>query len=246
LAPRAVLWLAVVPSTFFLSAVYPESLFMALALGAFLCALDGRWVLAGVLGACAAVTRDYGVVLLVPLGWEYLQQHRCRPSRDIAWLLLIPAAFTGWQVYLWILSGDPLAMSHAAEDWGRRLTAPWDMFRYYLSPKYWETFIVSRGAVHDDRTPLDLVATLLLGILVALSWRLQRRSLAVLATVLYLPMISTGGFVSIPRYGLEVFPIYLVLARMTARGWMLVPALVVSAVVAVVAMSWFAVGGWIA
>jgi hypothetical protein len=59
-------------------------------------------------------------------------------------------------------------------------------------------------------------------------------------------MISTGGFVAIPRYALEVFPIYLVLARLTRRGWSLALGLAISGGLALVAMGWFAVGGWLA
>ena len=46
-ARRAVLYLAVFPMALFLGAVYTESLFLALAIGAFLLAERGRWVGAG-------------------------------------------------------------------------------------------------------------------------------------------------------------------------------------------------------
>jgi Mannosyltransferase (PIG-V) len=243
-ARRAVLWLVAIPSTFFLSAVYPESLFLALALGALLLALDGRWALAAAAAAAAAVVRNYGVLLVVPLAWEYLEQRQRRIGWSFAWLALVPMAFVAWQTYFWLLSGDPFATGHAAEQWGRRLTWPWEMFRYYLSIGYWQSFVRSGGATQDDRTVVDLLSTLLLGGLVILSWRLRRRSLGILATMLYLPMISTGGFIAIPRYGLEVFPAFLVLARLTADRRVFVPVLAVSSVLALVAMGWFAIGGW--
>jgi hypothetical protein len=59
-------------------------------------------------------------------------------------------------------------------------------------------------------------------------------------------MISTGGFVAIPRYALEVFPIYLVLARLTRPRWLSATSLVVAGGLALVAMGWFAIGGWLA
>jgi hypothetical protein len=180
----------------------------------------------------------------VPLAWQYLEQHHWRLERDALWLGLIPIAFLAWQVYFWRLSGDPLAMAHASEEWGRRLTWPWEMLRYYLSPNYWMAFVRSRGASQDDRTVVDLVSTLVVGGLVVLSWRLRPRSLGVLATMLYVPMISTGGFIAIPRYGLEVFPAFVVLAQITCDRRILVPLAAVSAGLALVAMGWFAVGGW--
>jgi Mannosyltransferase (PIG-V) len=246
MARRAVLWLVAFPSTLYLSAVYPESLFLALALGGFLCALNERWALASVFVAGATLTRNYAVLLSVPLVWHYLALHRWRPRRDFAWLLLVPLTFAIWQGYYWALTGDPLAMSHASAEWGRNLTAPWDMLRYYFSVRYWTAYVQSGGTLTSDRSPIDIASVLLLGALVGLSWRLRPRSLGLLATLLYLPMISTGGFVAIPRYALEVFPIYLVLARLTRRRWLLAAGLAISSGLALVAMGWFAVGGWLA
>jgi Mannosyltransferase (PIG-V) len=245
-AGRAVLWLVAFPSTLYLSAVYPESLFLALAISGFLFALRGRWALASVLIAGATLTRNYAVLLSVPLFWHYLVQHRWRPRRDIGWLLFVPFTFAVWQAYYWALTGDPLAMPHASAEWGRNLTAPWDMLRYYFSIKYWTAYVASGGAVTSDRSPIDILSVLLLGGLVALSWRLRPRSLGLLATVLYLPMISTGGFVAVPRYALEVFPIYLVLARLARPRWLLAASLAIAGGLALVAMGWFAVGGWLA
>jgi hypothetical protein len=245
-ARRAVLWLVALPSTLFLSAVYPESVFLALALAGFLCALDERWALASVLLAGATLTRNYAILLGVPLVWHYLAQHHWRPRWNMAWLLLVPLTFAVWQAYFWALTGDPLAMPHASAEWGRNLTAPWDMLRYYFSLKYWTAYVQSGGTLTSDRSLVDIASVLLLGVLVGLSWRLRPRTFGLLATLLYIPMISTGGFVAIPRYALEVFPIYLVLARVTARPAALVTGLAVAGGLALIAMAWFATGGWLA
>ncbi len=66
-AEVAVLLLAFCPMAYFFSAVYTESLFLALSLGCLLCARSGRWALAGGLGALAALSRNSGVVLVVPV-----------------------------------------------------------------------------------------------------------------------------------------------------------------------------------
>lgn len=71
--PRlAVLATALAPMAFFLSAVYSESLYLALSVGLFWCARQGRWAWVGVLGALAAVTRSAGLVLLAPALMLYL------------------------------------------------------------------------------------------------------------------------------------------------------------------------------
>ena len=62
-ARLAVLLTAFAPMAFFFSAVYSESLYLALSVGLFWSARQGRWAWVGVLGALAGATRSAGVVL---------------------------------------------------------------------------------------------------------------------------------------------------------------------------------------
>ncbi len=71
-ARLAVLVTAFAPMAFFFSAVYSESLYLALSVGLFWCARQGRWAWVGILGALAAATRSTGVVLLLPALMLYL------------------------------------------------------------------------------------------------------------------------------------------------------------------------------
>jgi hypothetical protein len=59
-ARLAVLLTAFAPMAFFFSAVYSESLYLALSVGVFLCARQGRWAWVAVLGALAAMLYLYG------------------------------------------------------------------------------------------------------------------------------------------------------------------------------------------
>jgi hypothetical protein len=84
-ARLAVLLTAFAPMAFYFSAVYSESLYLALSVGLFLCARRGQWSTAALLGALASATRSNGVVLVVPLVLLYLygpREDRCpdRPS----------------------------------------------------------------------------------------------------------------------------------------------------------------------
>ncbi len=71
-ARLAVFLTAFAPMAFFFSAVYSESLYLALSVGVFWCARQGRWLLVGLLGALAAATRSTGVLLLLPALMLYL------------------------------------------------------------------------------------------------------------------------------------------------------------------------------
>lgn len=79
-ARLTVLLTAFAPMAFYFSAVYSESLYMALSIGLFLCARRGRWASAAMFGALAAAARSTGVVLLVPLLLLYL--YGPREDRD--------------------------------------------------------------------------------------------------------------------------------------------------------------------
>jgi hypothetical protein len=71
-ARLVVLLTAFAPMAFYFSAIYSESLYMALSVGLFLCARRGRWGTAALLGALASATRSSGVVLILPLLLLYL------------------------------------------------------------------------------------------------------------------------------------------------------------------------------
>jgi hypothetical protein len=71
-ARLAVLLTAFAPMAFYFSAIYSESLYLALSVGLFLCARRGHWTSAALLGALAAATRSTGVVLILPLLLLYL------------------------------------------------------------------------------------------------------------------------------------------------------------------------------
>jgi hypothetical protein len=138
-ASLTVALVALYPMSFFLSAVYTESLFLALSVGAFYAARTERWALAGLCAACASATRSDGVVLVLPLALLYLYGPRgregCSPrrwwiprfelTRSAGWLALAPAGLVAYMGYLTIAHGAPFAPFHAAEaDWGRSFAGP--------------------------------------------------------------------------------------------------------------------------
>jgi hypothetical protein len=145
-ANAAVQLIAFAPLALFLSAVYTESLFLALSAGTFLAARRGRWAWAGILGAVSSVSRVGGGALLIPLVIMFLYGPRsdAPPRRtdawwkpryplraDLLWLALIPAALSVFSAYLSSRGYGSSAPLHAQERYsGHRLTLPvvgaWD------------------------------------------------------------------------------------------------------------------------
>jgi Mannosyltransferase (PIG-V) len=139
--------LAFFPTAFFFGIPYTESLFLLLAVAAFLAARTGRWAVAGVVVALASATRAPGLLLLVPVLLLYLYgpradrepapggglrpRHRIGP--EVAWLALAPLGLVAFSAYLHFALGDALAWQSAQELFGRQTVDPftgiWDGLR---------------------------------------------------------------------------------------------------------------------
>jgi Mannosyltransferase (PIG-V) len=140
-ARLAVLVTAFAPMAFFFSAVYSEALYLALSVGLFYAARQGRWALVGVLAALAGATRSAGIVLLLPALLLYVYgpredrradfpfarglAPRYKPRREILWLALAPVGLALYMGYLGLAGGDPLSPFHAQDVWGRHFAGPY-------------------------------------------------------------------------------------------------------------------------
>lgn len=156
--PRAVARLALAltalcPMAFFFSAVYSESLYLALSLAVFWYARRGAWARAGLLGILASATRPTGVLLVAPVALFYLygprergeRAHRARPQAapvsrrsrmvellrpryrlggDAAYIALIPAGVLAFMAYLALAGGSASAPFAAEALWGREFAGP--------------------------------------------------------------------------------------------------------------------------
>jgi len=207
-ASRAVYYLLVFPTSFYFSAVYTESLFLLLTVACFYYARQHRWWIAGFLGGLSALTRVPGILMLLPIGYEYLTY--CRfDIRLVRWnalaLAIIPAGLGSYMTYLAWRFHDPLLFMHVESAWGRDKVPPWELIYNYLTPPL---------ILHTpDRSIVDLCLTFIIGFLVVRCWRLTRTSYALYASVSLLLMLCSGSLQSIIRYALALFPIFIVLAK---------------------------------
>lgn len=103
--------IAFCPFAFFFSAIYTESLFLALSVAAIYAARCERWLIAGVVGAFAAATRSSGVLVVLPIVLLYLYGPRGDASAPLArWhdsrrgvRLLLPRYRLTWRIWPVIL-----------------------------------------------------------------------------------------------------------------------------------------------
>ncbi len=130
--------LAFFPTAFFFGIPYSESMFLLLAVAAFLAARTGHWAIAGVVLALASATRVPGLLLIVPVALLYLYgpradrepgpirgwRPRYRIGPDAGWLLLAPLGLLAFSAYLHFALGDATAWEHAQAVFGRHTVDP--------------------------------------------------------------------------------------------------------------------------
>lgn len=71
IAKKSIFLILAFPTSFYLSALYSESLFLALALASFYFARNKKWWLASILAGLSTVTRLAGIAVIVAIAFEY-------------------------------------------------------------------------------------------------------------------------------------------------------------------------------
>lgn len=237
---------ALFPTAFFFNAVYTESPFLMLLVGALLAARIQRWWLAGILAALAALTRSYGMFLILPFAVLYWEQYgadiRKRPEPALAVLmpLLGPAIFS-WRLNK--IQGNWDAWRDVQEDWNRYSAWPWQTLRWAFQERSPENAALNifdgdgadwswirqlidspnwdlitsnswRSNLANSDT-LELVSTLLFIVLAIVGLRiLPLYQTVYLVPGLLVPLFqpsSVHTLMSMPRFGLTLFPLFVVI-----------------------------------
>ncbi len=215
-AKKAVLFLCVFPTAYFLSAVYTESLFIALVIASFYYARNVKWPLAGFLGLLASLSRLWGLIMLPALFVEFLHQENWKFKafdRRIFWLVL-PAI--GFLIYLginfqvtgsfftflrvqsvhWYENFDPLGGYIGAFGWARNGPYPSN-----ITLGYAEIIFAAFGYA-----------------MIGVGYKLKLRpSYQVYNLLTWMLAFADGFWISGPRYVLTMFPMFLALGMLATK-----------------------------
>lgn len=223
LARRAVTAATVFPSAFFLLAPYTEALFLAVTVWTVVLARRGRWGAPVGLGIVAGLTRNVGVLLVLPLVIEVFRQRAHR--RPIAWAAIV-SPIVGLGIYLsygLVRFGTFLGPIEAQADWQREAAVPIvaiaDAVRFAVQ---------TAGRYATGYHSLDLLV--FVPVAAAAVWLFRRAPLSLAAyTAAHLLAWLTYPFpsrplMSTPRFAIVVFPIFWAFAvwtrdRVTETTW---------------------------
>jgi len=199
------------PTAFFFFAGYTESLFLFLVLFAWRYADRGQWLLAGVVGALATMTKFVGIVLVLPFGLMWLKNWRKNHILFLFPLLLIPSAYLGWGLIASsIYKISPFDVQ--TEGWHSHFDWPW--------VGIWGSIRkVLRQPIYETLSDLLYVLVILL-VIFSIFWTLKRKSypesiyMAVVIFISLVKITDAGLLGSVSRFVLILFPMYLTFAEL--------------------------------
>jgi Mannosyltransferase (PIG-V) len=261
---RTVLYLALFPMSLFLGAVYSESLYLLLSIGAFLLALRGRFLAAGLVCGLAILTRSAGLALLPALAviaWRSDERLSSLLKLGVA-----PLVAAVWPAWLWWRLGDPFVFLDAQRNWGREvgplgplsglwdgLRAAWAGVRQLIDgvggTVYWPQ-ATDTGPMHVAAQNLQQFAFFVLFVaLGALAWRRFGAPYGVLVfSALLLPLSAPTEdwpLLSMPRFGLSMFPIFLALGALGERPRVHVAIVALSSFMLAIAIVQWTIWVWV-
>lgn len=202
----AIALLLVFPTAFFLDAVYSESLFLLLSVLTFYLLLRRNFLAAGAFAFLAAMTRATGLLLVVPVAieWWQVRGKLKRPWRDAASIVMAPLGTALFFAYDWFRFGDPLIFFKVEATWGRAFALNREHLLTVTAPEV-TNLLLDLGFVAFSALMVWLVAK-----------RLRFSYASYMAAAIALPLAS-GTPMSIGRYIVVLFPIFILLASWKDR-----------------------------
>lgn len=284
MAKRTLWALALFPTAFFFTAVYTESLFLLLAVGTLYAARRGEWLLAGIIGLLAALTRSAGVMLLAPMAVLFIQQYGWNPRR---WFPnAFPAALPvlGPVLYGWLLTRSDMKFTDWITQqwqWNRFSAMPWKTFdctlngctaevrafgstnEAYVKPIQWgwitdifkhptwthfTSFAWRDQAARGD--VLEFIITVLAFALIVIGlWKLPLYYSAFTIPPMLVPLFSPSSvhpLMSMPRFVLPLFPIFVMIALLVTNRKAGIALAVASSIGLILLTMQFALWYWVA
>ncbi len=208
---RTLKYLFIFSSSFILSAALAESLFLFLILACFYYTKKQKWLLSGVFGMFLTLTKPFGVLIFLPIIYKYIEARKINKGEsflktmlDVSCILLIPVGLAIFAVYTYFLTGDIMAYPHIKRSaWENYLENPIKIIYSSLTsanPGYIlaaATFILVFIFLIFFHKKIEF-SYFLFGILIAL-----------------FGISYHGATISIVRYYTAIFPIYIILGKIS-------------------------------
>lgn len=193
--------LLIFPSSFFLTSVYTESLFLSLSIIFFYYLLKKQFIYAAIFLSLCCLCRVNGLFLFAPFIYEYFKLYGFRKFFNLQLLsfLIAPLGIISFTIYEYIKFQEPLAFLKSQMEWGRKFVFNAEHFQLISPSSY------SNLATDLLFLIVGITCSILLMRYVRLSYGLY------CLITLIIPVLS-GTLMSISRYSLILFPIFILIA----------------------------------
>jgi Gpi18-like mannosyltransferase len=229
---RAALLFLNIPNAFILFAPYSEGLFLLCSAMMFLLARRRSWWLAGLAGALAALTRQQGVFLIVPMAWELWEssgrnlRKLLAQWRNLLSLALVPIGLLVWVIYRAVALNNVVFDWYRPQSWIYGLVISRDTHAVIPDQGFDVPWKVLGAALQNPptRTVIDLVLSSIFVALLACGgaalWRLRRSYFLYACLILTVSFsFCTGGYpyMGLSRHCLLAFPLLIPAANWIRR-----------------------------
>lgn len=196
-----VVLLLIFPTAFFLTSVYTESLFLTLSIIFFYYLLRKQFLMAAIFLSFTLLCRVNGLFLFIPFLYEYFKTYGVKKfiNPNLASFLIALMGILSFMLYQYIQFGQPLAFLKSQMEWGRKFS---------LNPEYFQ--LVTPASYANFATDVLFLIVAIVSSLLLLRYIKVSYGLYVLAAVLI--AVSTGTLMSIGRFTLILFPIFILIA----------------------------------
>lgn len=220
------------PVTVAIFVPYTEALYLLLAVSCLLAARKRQFLLAGLMGALAALTRQHGILLVLPLAWE-LWEASGREFKTLltswrAWVsaALVPIGYGIWILYRALAISDFKPDFSSAQRFVYSVMVSPTAYHVYSDQQFippwlaaWKAIMAYwKGDLHGSAYGDAFLAVVFIATFI-FAWRHLTPSYRIycLAVLLIALSYHTGTklnpYVSLPRHMLPAFPIFIGMAQ---------------------------------
>jgi Gpi18-like mannosyltransferase len=221
IAKYTIFLLLIFPTSFFFGSVYNESTFLLLAVLTFYFAGKNNFPLACIFAAIATATRITGIFLWPALAIEFFSVYghslKTFLKPKILWLALPPLGLLSYMYYQFRMTGDPFFFVNVQNMMSGRSTEKLVLL-YQVFYRYIKMLItVDPWSPTYFTVILEFLVGGLFLLLLIFSIKKIRISYWVFCALSYFLPTFTGTLLSLPRFAIVLFPMFIFLATWLDR-----------------------------
>lgn len=222
IAWQTIIFLLIFPSSIFFSFVYTESLFICLVVMSFYYIREERLALVGILGFLIALTKPWGVIIIIPLLIEYYQKRNFsfkKTDPQIWFLTIIPMGLFLYMQFLKMKFGSYFVFMNGQKLWHNETAFNIiTVLKNYYNNIF---FYISDNPAFQTAITLDFLF-FIFGVVMSIYIYIKiRKSYGIYSLLTCLIPALSGIFVSMSRYIVVAFPLYITLAYWSQKNKLL-------------------------